>query len=143
MDGDFTAAQADPERNEEDAQDHRGGAEQPTLGSEGVAGPQGGSTLIRAQEGRAHGLQAAHGEAEDAALEEVPGDVQADGDGELAGQHVAEAEHQAGQGDVEGGGDGGVRVAGVEVAEDRKSTRLNSSHANISYAVFCLKKKKE
>src|SRR3712207_8152292 len=29
--------------------------------------------------------------------------------------------------------------AGVE-REDRKSTRLNSSHANISYAVFCLKK---
>src|SRR3712207_7207548 len=27
-------------------------------------------------------------------------------------------------------------------AADRKSTRLNSSHANISYAVFCLKKKK-
>src|SRR3712207_7565134 len=27
------------------------------------------------------------------------------------------------------------------VPEDRKSTRLNSSHANISYAVFCLKKK--
>src|SRR3712207_7768391 len=27
--------------------------------------------------------------------------------------------------------------------EDRKSTRLNSSHANISYAVFCLKKKNE
>src|SRR3712207_8156864 len=30
----------------------------------------------------------------------------------------------------------------VREAEDRKSTRLNSSHANISYAVFCLKKKK-
>src|SRR3712207_7571250 len=28
-------------------------------------------------------------------------------------------------------------------AGDRKSTRLNSSHANISYAVFCLKKKKK
>src|SRR3712207_8731336 len=28
------------------------------------------------------------------------------------------------------------------LVEDRKSTRLNSSHANISYAVFCLKKKK-
>src|SRR3712207_8432054 len=27
------------------------------------------------------------------------------------------------------------------LAKDRKSTRLNSSHANISYAVFCLKKK--
>src|SRR3712207_8418660 len=29
----------------------------------------------------------------------------------------------------------------VRLGEDRKSTRLNSSHANISYAVFCLKKK--
>src|SRR3712207_7761447 len=29
------------------------------------------------------------------------------------------------------------------VSVDRKSTRLNSSHANISYAVFCLKKKKK
>src|SRR3712207_8963186 len=31
----------------------------------------------------------------------------------------------------------------VEDLVDRKSTRLNSSHANISYAVFCLKKKKK
>src|SRR3712207_7526904 len=29
------------------------------------------------------------------------------------------------------------------IESDRKSTRLNSSHANISYAVFCLKKKKK
>src|SRR3712207_7461578 len=29
----------------------------------------------------------------------------------------------------------------VDIDQDRKSTRLNSSHANISYAVFCLKKK--
>src|SRR3712207_7338901 len=29
------------------------------------------------------------------------------------------------------------------IQKDRKSTRLNSSHANISYAVFCLKKKKK
>src|SRR5438445_7378364 len=43
---------------------------------------------------------------------------------------------------------GGIAVAAArnEVCEicqvrDRKSTRLNSSHANISYAVFCLKKK--
>src|SRR3712207_7606346 len=37
-----------------------------------------------------------------------------------------------------------VVVGGVlYVLTDRKSTRLNSSHANISYAVFCLKKKKE
>src|SRR3712207_8435715 len=31
---------------------------------------------------------------------------------------------------------------GAHALADRKSTRLNSSHANISYAVFCLKKKK-
>src|SRR3712207_8173915 len=34
-----------------------------------------------------------------------------------------------------------IRVASHEEGPDRKSTRLNSSHANISYAVFCLKKK--
>src|SRR3712207_7099652 len=37
-----------------------------------------------------------------------------------------------------------LRSAGVPFESlDRKSTRLNSSHANISYAVFCLKKKKK
>src|SRR5947209_13634534 len=35
------------------------------------------------------------------------------------------------------------RVDDAVNAVDRKSTRLNSSHANISYAVFCLKKKKK
>src|SRR5688572_32164456 len=34
-------------------------------------------------------------------------------------------------------------ILGHELAEDRKSTRLNSSHSQISYAVFCLKKKKK
>src|SRR5947208_13310498 len=38
---------------------------------------------------------------------------------------------------------GGVRVLDCEIVQaDRKSTRLNSSHQIISYAVFCLKKKK-
>src|SRR3712207_9088193 len=50
----------------------------------------------------------------------------------------------------------GLHAVGLEMAQhpgrvaihavgqqDRKSTRLNSSHANISYAVFCLKKKKK
>src|SRR3712207_7720165 len=42
----------------------------------------------------------------------------------------------------------GIRISSVRLgggassALDRKSTRLNSSHANISYAVFCLKKQK-
>src|SRR3712207_7674826 len=49
-------------------------------------------------------------------------------------------------GHSEGGGhalDLGVRRPITVRRTDRKSTRLNSSHANISYAVFCLKKKKQ
>src|SRR3712207_7050379 len=34
-----------------------------------------------------------------------------------------------------------ISTTAARLAGDRKSTRLNSSHANISYAVFCLKKK--
>src|SRR2546422_11598913 len=41
-------------------------------------------------------------------------------------------------GDAEGYG----RIGGRDARGDRKSTRLNSSHGYISYAVFCLKKKK-
>src|SRR5689334_24131539 len=38
----------------------------------------------------------------------------------------------------------GVAVTGeIATVKDRKSTRLNSSHSSISYAVFCLKKKKK
>src|SRR2546430_12942765 len=36
----------------------------------------------------------------------------------------------------------GMLLEGVQLFQDRKSTRLNSSHSQISYAVFCLKKKK-
>src|SRR3712207_7837219 len=46
------------------------------------------------------------------------------------------AVHHATAGDLERRG-----VGDVPTMTDRKSTRLNSSHANISYAVFCLKKK--
>src|SRR3712207_7591194 len=54
-------------------------------------------------------------------------------------------EHEASAGSQDRGDAPGP---GLEVGEpanhpDRKSTRLNSSHANISYAVFCLKKKKK
>src|SRR3712207_6999533 len=68
----------------------------------------------------------------------VVDDASPDGTGriadELAGELPAvEVLHRAGK-----EGLGPAYVAGL----DRKSTRLNSSHANISYAVFCLKKKK-
>src|SRR2546422_2291370 len=38
---------------------------------------------------------------------------------------------------------GAARAGGARALQDRKSTRLNSSHGYISYAVFCLKKKKK
>src|SRR5947209_13441561 len=49
--------------------------------------------------------------------------------------------HPAGP-DLGGAGAAGRGGVGRD-RRDRKSTRLNSSHANISYAVFCLKKKKK
>src|SRR3712207_9001018 len=69
---------------------------------------------------------------------------------------LASHEYSNGPSLIPVGASRGVTVGGQELAiiagpcsvenremllEDRKSTRLNSSHANISYAVFCLKKK--
>src|SRR3712207_7816871 len=70
-----------------------------------------------------------------------------------AHEHAADGEQQAEPDEVGGAVTGvehlrqevegpGERQPGRVGALDRKSTRLNSSHANISYAVFCLKKKK-
>src|SRR5437764_2855918 len=53
----------------------------------------------------------------------------------------AEAERCAGRG-IDDLHRVGQEVAGQQRAQDRKSTRLNSSHRCSSYAVFCLKKKK-
>src|SRR3712207_7565412 len=63
--------------------------------------------------------------------------------GDLLGQ-VAPGHRRGDLGDVAhlSGKIGGHHVHVVGEVLDRKSTRLNSSHANISYAVFCLKKKK-
>src|SRR2546430_10209918 len=57
--------------------------------------------------------------------------------GDPAAEHVCEetAEELVVMKDASG------RVIGFELLQDRKSTRLNSSHSQISYAVFCLKKK--
>src|SRR3712207_7090857 len=64
------------------------------------------------------------------------------------GAAAAPADHQEGRPRARGRPAGAGRHArpapapGLLPPPDRKSTRLNSSHANISYAVFCLKKKK-
>src|SRR3712207_8227755 len=61
------------------------------------------------------------------------------GSGVAAGDGLAGTE---GVGDAAAGDPGAPEPVGAALGgEDRKSTRLNSSHANISYAVFCLKKK--
>src|SRR3712207_8892359 len=54
---------------------------------------------------------------------------------------AADADDLAGTGHRGEQFDAGERAAQRLASVDRKSTRLNSSHANISYAVFCLKKK--
>src|SRR3712207_8327244 len=65
---------------------------------------------------------------EEGGLELEPlGPHEAGGDGVLAGDALDDGL--------------GHRLANLALGGDRKSTRLNSSHANISYAVFCLKKK--
>src|SRR3712207_7376301 len=73
---------------------------------------------------------------------------------DLLGGHRLDLDDLVGAGGLHQPGDDGVGLLGVArpvhraptgghlALEDRKSTRLNSSHANISYAVFCLKKKK-
>src|SRR3712207_7728580 len=63
-------------------------------------------------------------------------------DGHPAVPEGLAAAQGAGRDPLQGGAvlaDDGVGEGGLQ---DRKSTRLNSSHANISYAVFCLKKKR-
>src|SRR3712207_7943335 len=68
-----------------------------------------------------------------------------DEDPEGGDQELGEADpaQRASRGIRRGGRAGGRVVAGErgDQGRDRKSTRLNSSHANISYAVFCLKQK--
>src|SRR2546429_3913258 len=64
---------------------------------------------------------------------------------ELPEQHVVHQGRLAGPRHTRHRGEGAqwnARVDVPEVVQDRKSTRLNSSHGYISYAVFCLKKKK-
>src|SRR5687768_18205106 len=58
-----------------------------------------------------------------------------------APRHLPAAEVRASRRPTPDSRAGGIRESGA--ASDRKSTRLNSSHGYISYAVFCLKKKKK
>src|SRR3712207_7287972 len=69
------------------------------------------------------------GDAEPRVAHGQPGD-------RLGGRALLLAEHTVGR-------PPGLPQGQLDPPADRKSTRLNSSHANISYAVFCLKKKKQ
>src|SRR5947209_14150489 len=72
-------------------------------------------------------------------LDEEAVEEQADAEGKAAAHGDRERRERAAVRlrDLDNGKDEAQRAHG----KDRKSTRLNSSHANISYAVFCLKKK--
>src|SRR3712207_7441983 len=62
--------------------------------------------------------------------------------GEHISTQLASSEQESSvTGERSGGQKPAAHVRGSRSRVDRKSTRLNSSHANISYAVFCLKKK--
>src|SRR3712207_7409391 len=76
--------------------------------------------------------QAQHRLARDRRDDRLREDAQPDTD---RSELVDEGEEPAGDAALVGGCGGGGR-------QDRKSTRLNSSHAHISYSVFCLEKKK-
>src|SRR5438309_6787323 len=70
------------------------------------------------------------------------------GCGAQAGQRIPQAVGHRGGHLTDGGELLGLHQLGARLAQllghsDRKSTRLNSSHSSISYAVFCLKKKKK
>src|SRR3712207_7019008 len=69
------------------------------------------------------------------------------GEGQPARRHARQGRYHPLRDGCGTGGRAQVPGEGEDVAPmasaDRKSTRLNSSHANISYAVFCLKKKKK
>src|SRR3712207_7147866 len=56
--------------------------------------------------------------------------------------YIVQLREPVAQGDYDALRQTGARIT-RRYGRDRKSTRLNSSHANISYAVFCLKKKKK
>src|SRR3712207_8113897 len=56
-------------------------------------------------------------------------------------EHDRRADGRDGGGGARGAPASGALRLSRDAGGDRKSTRLNSSHANISYAVFCLKKK--
>src|SRR5699024_11932886 len=83
-------------------------------GSAASHGPACGGTVVARAQRHTHGLWDVDG------LAGLQGDVAADADGDGAQS---------------------VQVVRGNIS-DRKSTRLNSSHVSISYAVFCLKKKK-
>src|SRR5699024_11994443 len=59
---------------------------------------------------------------------------------DVPGHPVPESRSRRGVGIEAGHREGAGALRGAGPAQDRKSTRLNSSHVSISYAVFCLKK---
>src|SRR2546427_5545621 len=85
------------------------------------------TTLFRSRDLRGVRLEVSGADLAELGLHESP----------RVGEVLAELRRRKLNGELDG------REAELDAARDRKSTRLNSSHSQISYAVFCLKKKKK
>src|SRR5690606_21976664 len=115
-------------------------------GEEDGRGPVGQRGRVAGRHRRVVAARCGEGGAELAEL--LQGGVRAEelvtGDAAVRGEEVVEEAAVVRRREVlvGGEGEGVLRLAGDAPPLDRKSTRLNSSHVKISYAVFCLKKKK-
>ena len=75
VDSKLACPAAHAEGYEPDAYSHGRGGDETSLGAEGAAGKEGGAGLTGGEEGGAGDVETAYGEAEDVALEQVPGNV--------------------------------------------------------------------
>ena len=102
--------------DEQAAQGNGEQADQASLGSKGPAGGPQRPALLDGDQGWA-GIRAADREAVDVALEEVPGDVDANRHGQLPTEHEGQAQEQPGQHHVDRADRGGIGVGGMQEAE--------------------------
>src|SRR5215212_8728429 len=124
-------AGTDPEDDKEAPDEARGDVEQAGLRAEDAAGKEERPALLSGENRSAHGFEAAHREAEDVALEEVPGDVQPNGDGEPPREDVSDSQKEPREGYVDGANGRGVRIAQVPESEEGGRDRPRQDHRHL------------
>src|SRR3989442_2209352 len=137
-----------PSRRPPDGERHVVPAETEGIGERYVHVPLHGLVGRRVEVASRIGRELVNGGRDDSRLDDEGADACLECAGraqQVAGHRLGGAEDEltgaVAEHGLHGGGLGGVAETAAE-GRDRKSTRLNSSHVRISYAVFCLKKKK-